>query len=66
MEALGLSDVIILNDFEAQALAVVGLDDAHLATGGENLICSGPGTGLGVAGLVHARNSGYRFRVRGA
>lgn len=64
MEGLGLSDVIVLNDFEAQALAVIGLDDEHLVQiGGEkpdmfgSRAVLGPGTGLGVAGLVHARNS---------
>ena len=59
--ALGLSDIIVLNDFEAQALAVVALGEEHLEqigsgaterTGGRVVL--GPGTGLGVAGLVHA------------
>lgn len=58
---LGLSDVVILNDFEAQALAAVALGPEHLAKlgGGEarkNVarVVLGPGTGLGVAGLVHS------------
>lgn len=61
MERLGFEEVIILNDYEAQALAVVALEDKHLAAlgGGErdllaNRVVIGPGTGLGVAGLVHA------------
>ncbi|MBA3446369.1 MAG: glucokinase, partial [Pseudaminobacter sp.] len=59
--SLGLSDIVILNDFEAQALAVVALGDEHLEKigGGEpeangSRVVLGPGTGLGVAGLVHA------------
>jgi glucokinase len=61
-ESLGLSDIVILNDFEAQALAVVALGPEHLEKigGGEaepeaGRVVLGPGTGLGVAGLVHAR-----------
>lgn len=58
---LGLDDIIVLNDFEAQALAVVALGAEHMVKigGGEaepnaGRIVLGPGTGLGVAGLVHA------------
>ena len=59
--SLGLSDVIVLNDFEAQALAVVALGEEHMEkiiqgeaeTGGSRVVL-GPGTGLGVAGLVYA------------
>jgi glucokinase len=57
--AVGLMDVVVLNDFEAQALAVVALGDHHLEKigGGEPLphagrAVLGPGTGLGVAGLI--------------
>ena len=60
---LGLDDIVVLNDFEAQALAVVALDEQHLVKigGGEpersaGRVVLGPGPGLGVAGLVHARN----------
>jgi glucokinase len=63
ISGLGLEDVIVLNDFEAQALAVVGLgeDDVIKLGGGEprafgSRAVLGPGTGLGVAGLVHARH----------
>lgn len=60
---LGFIDVLVVNDFEAQALAVAALPaDDHLALG-ENgdahtasRVVLGPGTGLGVAGLIHARN----------
>jgi glucokinase len=56
---VGLADVMLLNDFEAQALAVVALGDHHVEKigGGEALphagrAVLGPGTGLGVAGLI--------------
>jgi glucokinase len=59
--SLALSDVVVLNDFEAQALAVVALGQEHMEKigGGEpepnaGRVVLGPGTGLGVAGLVHA------------
>ncbi|TWG61016.1 MULTISPECIES: glucokinase [unclassified Aminobacter] len=59
---LGLEEVILLNDFEAQALAVTALGSEHLEKigGGEpeegaSRVVLGPGTGLGVAGLIHAR-----------
>ncbi len=59
--ALGLTDIIVLNDFEAQALAVVALGEEHLEKIGRGeaersggRVVLGPGTGLGVAGLVHA------------
>jgi len=60
IEALGFRHVIVLNDFEAQALAVVALgkEDMEQIGGGapeENAprVVLGPGTGLGVAGLIH-------------
>ena len=63
LEKLGLDEVVVLNDFEAQALAVVALDKEHLVqiggseadTHGSKVVL-GPGTGLGVAGLVHAKH----------
>lgn len=58
--ALGLSDIVVLNDFEAQALAVVALGEEHMERIGEGVpeagaprVVLGPGTGLGVAGLIH-------------
>jgi glucokinase len=58
---LGMGDVVVLNDFEAQALAVVALGPEHLEKlgGGEAekdaaRLVLGPGTGLGVAGLIHS------------
>ncbi|MGH6763607.1 MAG: glucokinase [Phyllobacterium sp.] len=58
---LGLEDVIVVNDFEAQALAVVALDERYLLQLGGNKaepygsrVVLGPGTGLGVAGLIHS------------
>ena len=60
-ETLGLSDIVVLNDFEAQALAVVALGDEHMEKIGEGeaepsggRVVLGPGTGLGVAGLIRA------------
>ena len=60
---LGLKDVIVINDFEAQALAIAALDDDNrdaIGSGKEDVLASrvvlGPGTGLGVAGLVYARH----------
>jgi glucokinase len=62
MDTLGFEEVIVLNDFEAQALAVVALDKEHLEQiGGGDVdplagrVVLGPGTGLGVAGLINAR-----------
>ncbi|MCI5077600.1 glucokinase [Oricola sp.] len=61
---LGFTDVLVMNDYEAQALAVVALDATHLKPvgGGErmdyaNRVVIGPGTGLGVAGIVHGSNT---------
>src|SRR5690606_20230020 len=58
---LGLSDIVVLNDFEAQALAVVALGEEHMERIGggapepnASRVVLGAGTGLGVAGLVHA------------
>jgi len=63
LETLGLEQVLVLNDFEAQALAVVALGPGHMEKigGGEpearaGRVVLGPGTGLGVAGLVHCRD----------
>lgn len=62
---LGLEQVILLNDFEAQALALPSLrrtddhDELLPIGGGEpvpeaGMVVIGPGTGLGVASLVRA------------
>ncbi|MEP9372111.1 glucokinase [Mesorhizobium sp. KR1-2] len=60
-ETLGLSDIVVLNDFEAQALAVAALGEEHMEKIGDGepepnagRVVLGPGTGLGVAGLIHA------------
>lgn len=60
----GFVDVIVLNDFEAQALAVVALGEEHLekigggaATTVGSRVVLGPGTGLGVSGLLNARRA---------
>ncbi|EFM60996.1 glucokinase [Brucella sp. BO2] len=61
---LGFEDVTVLNDFEAQALAVVSLEGHHMEQiGGKpeeavaTRVVLGPGTGLGVAGLVRTRHA---------
>jgi glucokinase len=63
-DSLGFSDIVVLNDFEAQALAVVALGEEHLEQIGPGTpkvgagrVVLGPGTGLGVAGLVHLRHT---------
>ena len=64
ISGLGLEEVLIINDFEAQALAIAGLSDEyreqigparHAITASRAVL--GPGTGLGVAGLVHAQHA---------
>lgn len=64
IDELGFDEIVILNDYEAQALAVVALADDHLQKigGGKrdpaaHRVVIGPGTGLGVAGLVHAAHT---------
>jgi len=64
VRGLGFDDVVVINDFEAQALAVASLSDEDrikIGGGEESLTGSkavlGPGTGLGVAGLVHAQHA---------
>lgn len=63
IEELGFEDVIVINDFEAQALAIATLpEDARDAIGSASAaplasrVVLGPGTGLGVAGLLRARD----------
>ncbi|HTV71715.1 MAG TPA: glucokinase [Rhizobiaceae bacterium] len=63
-EKLRIPDIIVLNDFEAQALAVVALGEEHMEKIGGGApernagrVVLGPGTGLGVAGLVHAKGA---------
>jgi glucokinase len=66
IEKLGFNTVIVLNDFEAQALAVASLTDKdreQIGPVGEaptaSRVVLGPGTGLGVAGVVRARSSWF-------
>jgi glucokinase len=63
---LGFDDIVVINDFEAQALAAASLGPENLEQigGGEirpssSRVVVGPGTGLGVAGLVHARHTWF-------
>lgn len=62
MKSLELGEIIVLNDFEAQALAVSALPESSrrkigggVPHEGASRVVLGPGTGLGVAGLVRAR-----------
>ncbi|TDK35507.1 glucokinase [Rhizobium deserti] len=66
IQNLGFEDVLVVNDFEAQALAVAALPEQYrekLGASGEPHLASrvvlGPGTGLGVAGLLHARDTWF-------
>lgn len=61
---LGLQEVVIVNDFEAQALALPGLEgDAIEQIGGGQMLSNaakvviGPGTGLGAGAIIHAADS---------
>lgn len=63
---LGFDAVLVLNDFEAQALAVASLTDSDREQIGPNApavdatrVVLGPGTGLGVAGLLHAQDTWF-------
>ncbi|MBZ8135449.1 glucokinase [Afifella sp. IM 167] len=64
MAATGIADIALLNDFEAQALAVSAVGEEtemttvtigpEIALERNCRVVLGPGTGLGVAGLVYA------------
>lgn len=63
MQQLVIDEMILLNDFEAQALAASSFKPDEIVAIGNGIahehasrVVVGPGTGLGVAGLVHARN----------
>lgn len=64
LKILGLSQVIIINDFEAQALALPGLSGADIEQIGGGTVrpastkfVLGPGTGLGAAAMIYAANT---------
>jgi glucokinase len=64
IQRFGLSEVVLLNDFEAQALALPDLGAGDLDPIGDGVsrpdavrVVLGPGTGLGVCALVHARGT---------
>jgi glucokinase len=68
--ALGLRRLLVLNDFEALAYAVPVLGPSDLwqvgsghAVPGASLAVIGPGTGLGVSGLVSDGHGGWRVVV---
>ncbi len=65
--ATGIAAVEVINDFEALALALPGLGadgvevlQPGLAVPGGNLAVVGPGTGLGVAGMVALPGGGWQ------
>lgn len=60
LAAFPLEEVVLMNDFAAQGLAALALDEAFLAPIGSGLILErhpkvaiGPGTGLGIANIVN-------------
>ncbi|MEJ6000165.1 glucokinase [Paucibacter soli] len=64
---LGLRRLLVLNDFAALALSLPTLGSAELeplgagtALAGATQLCLGPGTGLGVAALLHEGSGGLR------
>jgi glucokinase len=64
VERFGFREMILLNDFEAQSLALPGLEVADIdpigggvAVAEKPRVVLGPGTGLGAGALVHARGS---------
>lgn len=64
IERLDLEQVIVLNDFEAQALALPGLEGDSIEQIGPGTadphgakVVLGPGTGLGVAAMVYAHGT---------
>ncbi len=72
IERFKFSDVTILNDFEAQALAAAVLKQDHLHQIGNNTgeiianrVILGPGTGLGVAGLIYSQNTWIPIATEG-
>ncbi|MDK2123953.1 glucokinase [Parachitinimonas caeni] len=68
-QALGLSKLLVINDFTALALSLPGLDAEELirvgggaATAGTPIALIGAGTGLGVSGLIPAHQRGEAER----
>jgi glucokinase len=70
-EALGLDRFVAINDFTAQALAVPRLaPDERVQIGGgeprgDSIAVIGPGTGLGVAGLIRVRGDWHPIPSEG-
>jgi len=71
-QGLGLSQLEVINDFTAVALAVPHLEPEHLVTVGggtaqpnRTVAVLGPGTGLGVSALVRCGSSWYPLEAEG-
>jgi glucokinase len=69
---LGLERLLVLNDFTALALALPHLDEqakrpigGGAPVSGGNIGLLGPGTGLGVSGLIHAASAGVLLPIAG-
>ncbi|MGB6766759.1 MAG: glucokinase [Methyloceanibacter sp.] len=67
----GLDDILVFNDFQALAWSLPHLrrEELHRIGESESLphatkVVLGPGTGIGVAGLVWSGTSGLRYRAK--
>lgn len=72
LKRFDMESIIVLNDYEAQALAVSALDEQYLKQIGDgqkdplgNCVVIGPGTGLGLAGMVRAASNWVPVRGEG-
>ena len=66
-ESLGLDELLLINDFSAMALGITRVPEGELLTVCEGAadpervrLVIGPGTGLGVAGLLSREEGGWR------
>lgn len=66
-ESLGLDELLLINDFSAMALGITQVPESELLTVCQGItepdrvrLVIGPGTGLGVAGLLPREGGGWR------
>ena len=66
-DSLGLDELLLINDFSAMALGITQVPESELVTVCEGVgdpervrLVIGPGTGLGVAGLLPREGGGWR------